>query len=92
MYQINVTSVLPITFVPGVNLHLTESSVIRIKEICTEAMKNVKDDDGIVAVFTALESIIGSRSGASARGKELHIVILKLLAQVQQDLEEYVAT
>ena len=66
MYQINVISVLPITFVPGVNLHLTESSVIRIKEIFTEAMKSVKDDNGIVAVSIALESMIGSSSGASA--------------------------
>ena len=72
MYQINVTSVLPITFVLGISLHLTKSSVIRIKEIFTEAKKNVKGDDGIVAVSTDLESMIGSSSGASARGKELY--------------------
>lgn len=33
MYQINTTSALPIIFATGVNLHLTKSSVIRIKEI-----------------------------------------------------------
>ena len=71
-YHIDVTSVLPIIFVPGVNLHLTKSSVIRIKEIFTETDKKVKDDDGILAVSTALESIIGSSPGASAWGKELY--------------------
>ena len=64
MYQINITSILPITFVPGVNLHLTKSTVIRIK-------KYVKDEDGIVAVSRALESMIGSSSGACTTGKEL---------------------
>ena len=48
--EINVTSVLAVTFVPDVSLHLTKSSVI--KEIFTEVIKNVKDDDGIVTVST----------------------------------------
>ena len=32
-------------------------------------MKNVKEDDGIAAVSTAKESMIGNNSGASTRGK-----------------------
>ena len=32
-------------FVPNVSLYLTQLSVIRIKEIFTEAMSNVKDDN-----------------------------------------------
>ena len=67
--EINVTSVLPVSFVPGVKLHLTESSVIKIKEIFTETIKNVKDDDGMVAASKAKESMIRNNSGASTRGK-----------------------
>jgi len=60
---------LPVNFGPGVKLYLTESSVIRIKEIFTESMKSVKDDNGMVAASKAKESMMGNNSGASTKGK-----------------------
>ena len=64
--EIYITSVLSVSFVPGVNLHLTESSVTRIEKYLQRLLKMIA-----VPNSTTNESMIGDNPRATRRGKGL---------------------